>query len=79
MSSAPAYRFDYDEDDLVIRVPRDAISPDKVSRFFDYLLLEAGSRELNLTDEEIEAFADEADKAAWERIRPMVEEKLRGR
>jgi len=79
MSAAPAYRFAYDNDDLVIRVPRDAISPDKVSRFFDYLLLEEASRELNFSEAEIEALSDEVDRAAWERLRPMVEEKRRGR
>ena len=79
MSSAPAFRMDFDDDDLVIRVPRDAVSPEKASRCFDYLLLESGSRELKLSEEEVEAIANEADKAAWERIRPMVEEKVRGR
>jgi hypothetical protein len=79
MSAAPAYSFAYDDDDLVIRVPRDVISPDKVSRFFDYLLLEEVSRELNFSQEEITALSDEVDKVAWERLRLMVEEKLRGR
>jgi hypothetical protein len=73
-----AFTFDYDGDDLVIRIPRDAISPDEVSRFFDYVLLEAGSRELSLSDDEIAAFANEADSAAWARLRPEVETRLRG-
>lgn len=79
MSAAPAFRFAYDDDDLVIRVPKGLITPDRVSRFFDYLLLEEGSRELTFSDEEIAALSDEVDKAAWERLRPMVEEKRLGR
>jgi hypothetical protein len=74
-----ALRFDEQDGDYVIRVSRDAISRENVSRFFDYLMMEAGSRDFDLSEEEIAALADEVDKAAWERLRPMVEEKLRGR
>ena len=79
MPANTALRFEEQDGDYVIRVPRDSISPENVSRFFDYLMLEAGSRKFDMTDAEIAAFADEINKAAWERLRPMVEEKLRGR
>lgn len=75
---AAAYRLAYEEDDLVIRIPSTLISRDRVSQFLDYLILEQGSRELGLTDDEVTGLAREAKRSAWERLRPMVEEKRRG-
>jgi hypothetical protein len=78
MATNPELRFDEQDGDYVIRVPRDAVNRETVSRFFDYLMMEAGSTKFDMTDEEIAAFADEVDQSAWERLRPMVEAKLRG-
>jgi hypothetical protein len=79
MSATTAVRYDEQDGDLVIRVPLDSISRENVSRFLDYLLVESVSRKFEMSDDEIAVFAEEVDKAAWERLRPMVEEKLRGR
>lgn len=75
---AAAYRLDYEENDLVIRIPSALLSQDRVSQFLDYLILEQGSRELGLTEDEVAALAREAKRSAWERLRPMVEETRRG-
>lgn len=75
---APGYRLDYENDDLVIRIPSTLLSRDRVSQFLDYLILEQGSRELNLGEDEIAGLAKEAKRSAWDRLRPMVEEKRRG-
>jgi hypothetical protein len=74
-----AYRLDYEDDDLVIRIPSALLSRDRVSQFLDYLILEQGSRELGLSEDEIAGLAREAKRSTWERLRPMVEEKRRGR
>jgi len=76
---AAAYRLDFEDDDLVIRIPSTLLSRDRVSQFLDYLILEQGSGELNVPDEKIAEWAAEAKRSAWQRLRPMVEEKLRGR
>jgi hypothetical protein len=67
MSGAPRIRFDYDEGDLVIRIPRDVISLDRVMRFLDHLLREGESR-ADLADEEVDAIADGANRAARMRL-----------
>jgi hypothetical protein len=72
----PAVRFEEDGGDYVIRVRRDAVDGATITRIFDYLMMEAGSRKFDMSDDEIAAFADEVDRAAWERLRPMVESKL---
>ena len=79
MASPRLLRIETQDDDYVIRVRRDSIDPEIVSRFFEWLLLEAGSRKFDMSGAEIATFADEVDRAAWERIRPMVEKKLRDR
>jgi hypothetical protein len=75
---AAAYHLDYEENDLVIRIPSALLDRDRVSQFLDYLILEQGSRELGLTEDEVAGFARAAKRSAWERLRPMVEEKRRG-
>ena len=77
-ANVAAYRLDYEEDDLVIRIPSALLNRDRVSQFLDYLILEQGSRELGLTEDEVTGLAREAKRSAWERLRPMVEEKRRG-
>jgi hypothetical protein len=73
---APALRFEVEDGDYVIRVRRDALDRETITRFFDYLMMEAGSRTFDTTEDEIAGLADEVDRAAWERLRPMVESKL---
>ncbi|MBV9109488.1 MAG: hypothetical protein JO306_08795 [Gemmatimonadetes bacterium] len=74
--ASPAIRFDEEGDDYVVRVRRDLVDRETITRFFDYLMMEAGSRKFDMTDDEVAAFADEVDRAAWERLRPMVDAKL---
>lgn len=73
------YRIDFDGDDIVVRMRADLVSRDDLSDFLDRMLLERLRRRASLSDEQIAELADEVDRAMWERLRPMVEEKLRGR
>ncbi len=69
MAAEPAYRIDFEERDLVVRVSRDAIDADQMSRFLDYLELESIRRRSELSEEDARTLAAEVDRAAWERIR----------
>lgn len=71
------YRVDYDGDDIVVRMRADLLSREDVSDFLDRMLMERLRRRASLTDEQIAALADEVDAAMWQRLRPMVEAKLR--
>lgn len=73
------YSVDVQEGQIVVRVDSDAISAEDVSDFLDYVYLESIRRKASLSDEQVATLADEVDRAAWKRLRPMVEEKLRGR
>ncbi|MEW5931265.1 MAG: hypothetical protein AB1941_27690 [Gemmatimonadota bacterium] len=69
MAAEPAYRIDFEERDLVVRVSRDTLDPEQVSRFLDYLELESIRRRSEMSEEEAAALAQEVDRAMWERVR----------
>jgi hypothetical protein len=73
------YRVDYQGDELVVRVSSDLMSREEMMDLLDYIFLENVRQKASLSDAEVEALAKEANRSAWERLRPMVEEKLRGR
>ena len=73
MMADPAYRIDVEEQDLVVRVRRDVLDRDEVSRFLDFLELESIRRRSELTEEDAERLADEIDSSVWERYRSRVE------
>jgi hypothetical protein len=73
------YRVDQQGKEIVIRVSSDLMSREEMMDLLDYIFLENFRQKAALSDEEIEALAKEAKHSMWERLRPMVEEKLRGR
>lgn len=71
----PAYRIDFEEQDMVVRVPRGLVGREVVSRFLDYLDLESIRQRSQLTEEDAAALADEIDHAVWERLRHRLDER----
>jgi hypothetical protein len=76
-AETPPYRVSRENRVIVIRVPEDLISDGELTRFGDWLVVKQGRRKFSLSDKEIAAIADEVDAAAWERLRPLVEARLR--
>jgi hypothetical protein len=70
----PAYRIDYDEHDMVVRVPRELAGRDEVSRFLGYLNIESVRQRSELAEEDAATLADEIDRAVWERLRHRLKE-----
>lgn len=68
----PAYRIDIEERDIVVRVRRDVLDREEVSRFLDYLELESIRRRSQLSETDAVALADEIDRAVWKRTRTHV-------
>ncbi|HVG44483.1 MAG TPA: hypothetical protein VM890_07125 [Longimicrobium sp.] len=73
------YHVEHQGNEIVIRFSSDLLSREEVIEVLDYALLQKHARELALSDDEIAELAKEAKRSMWERLRPMVEEKLRGR
>jgi len=75
----PPYRVDQQGKEIVVRVSSDLMSREEMVDLLDYIFLENVRQKASLSPEEIEVLAKEVKRSAWERLRPMVEEKLRGR
>ncbi|HEX8904704.1 MAG TPA: hypothetical protein VF771_07685 [Longimicrobiaceae bacterium] len=71
----PAYKLDLDRDNgFTLRVEPGVLDSGRVSRFLDYLILEATRERSQLTREEAAEITDEIDRAVWERVRHEYEE-----
>jgi hypothetical protein len=68
----PAYRIDADEQEIVVRLRRDVLDRDDVSRFLDCLELEAIRRRSRLSEADAAGLADEVDGRVWEDIHPRI-------
>lgn len=73
----PAYRIEFEERDMVVRVPRELAGREGVSRFLDYLDVESIRRRSQLTDEDAGGLADEIHRAVWERLRDRLDDRDR--
>jgi hypothetical protein len=75
MSAEPAYKIDVrDDDGFTLNVPGGVLDRERVSRFLDYLILEAAREQSHLTPEEAAEIADDIDRAIWEQVRSEYEE-----
>ncbi|HEX8275618.1 MAG TPA: hypothetical protein VF615_23495 [Longimicrobiaceae bacterium] len=72
MSTEPAYRIDFDGQDLVVRIRHEAVDQEQVLRFLDYLQLESIRRSSSLTEEDARVISGEVDRAVWARVRSHV-------
>jgi hypothetical protein len=70
------YRVDHDGSEIIIRVRSDLISREEMINLLDSVLLQKFCEDLSLSEAEIEALAKEAKRSMWQRLRPMVEERL---
>lgn len=75
MATKPAVRLDEDDEDFIVRVRRNALEREEISKFVDFLLIESIRKKSKLTEEEAAEIADEIDRAVWEQLRPRYEEK----
>lgn len=73
MTDRPAYRIDIEGDEMVIRIRRDSVDLEDLSRFLDYIVLKSIQRKSELTEEDAAVVADEIDRAVWERVRHRYE------
>jgi hypothetical protein len=73
MTDRPAYRIDIEGDEMVIRIRRDSVDLEDLSRFLDYIVLKSIQRKSELTEDAAAALADEIDRAVWKRVRHRYE------
>jgi hypothetical protein len=72
MVSQPAYKIDSSGTEVVVRISRERMTDEQISRFLDYVELESIRQKSELTEEAAAALADEIDQAVWEQNRHRV-------
>jgi len=68
------YKIAFEDKDIVIRLNRDLVNKDELSRFLDYIFLQSIGRSSKLTEEQATILAKEIDRNVWEEIRNRFEE-----
>lgn len=72
MQDLPLYNITVDNQDIIVRINRDIIDRDTLSKFLDYLELETIRKRSQLTLEQAAALADEIDRDEWSKIKPLL-------
>lgn len=70
MSRSTAYSISVEEAEIIVRLGRDKIDPEMLSRFLDYLELETIRKRSQLTEEQAAALANDIDRVVWDNLRP---------
>jgi hypothetical protein len=71
MSTTPyGYSVVVESQDVVVRLNKDVIDRDAMTRFLDYLELELIRKRSKLTQERADALAAEIDRDVWENLKP---------
>ncbi len=65
------YSIALEDTDIVVRLNRDIIDQETLTKFLDYLELETVRKRSQLTGEQAEALAAEIDGAVWNNLKPL--------
>ncbi len=68
------YEVTSDQDNIVIRLPRQSTDPEMLMKFLDYLELESIRRRSQLTEEGAEDLASSVKRGAWEQVKHLFKE-----
>jgi hypothetical protein len=67
------YKIAFEDKDVVIRLNRDLVDEDELSRFLDYICLESIRKNSKLTEEQATILAKEIDRDVWKNIHNKLE------
>ncbi len=63
------YKIAFKDKEIVIRLSRDLVDKDELSRFLDYICLESIRKNSRLTEEQAATLAKEVNGNVWKNIR----------
>ncbi|MBF0288635.1 MAG: hypothetical protein HQM14_12520 [SAR324 cluster bacterium] len=63
------YQIAYEDQDIIIRFPKDSVSKEALSNFLDYLKLEDIRSRSTLTEERASDLANEIDQQVWGKLK----------
>ena len=69
------YEIPTEQDDIVIRLPRQSADQESLMKLLDYLELEGIRRRSQLTEKDAVNLAAEVKQNAWQQVKHLFEEK----
>lgn len=69
-----AYDISGDQDNIIIRLPRQSVDRQALEKLLDYLELEAIRRRSQLTEQNAESLSAEVKQGAWQGVKNLFEE-----
>ncbi|HEY7770841.1 hypothetical protein [Longimicrobium sp.] len=72
MATEPAYQVDRNENEIIVRLRRNAVNEERASRIISYLELASIRDRSRLTAEGAAELADEIDQAVWKKNRDRL-------
>ena len=67
------YKIGYEEKDIVIRLSKDLIDKEALSKFLDYIELESIRKRSKLSKEQALKLAKKVDREVWRKVQNNVE------
>lgn len=68
------YEIMTDQDDIIIRLPRQVADEETLAKLLDYLELEAIRRQSALTPEDAASLIQEVKHSAWQQVKQLFKE-----
>ena len=69
------YEIETDADSILIRLPRALADDEGVAQFLDYLEMQDIRDRSELGEDEADALASDVKQDAWQRVRPLFEDR----
>jgi hypothetical protein len=68
-----AYELTGDQENIMIRLPRELVDEKALEKLLDYLELEAIRRRSQLTKQDADNLASDVKQAAWQKVKDLFE------
>ncbi len=68
----PAYNLSRENQEIMIRVNKDLLTEEQLTKFLDYLTLAQIQKASKLTPDQAEQLADDINKTVWESIKHKI-------
>lgn len=69
------YKIGYEDKDIVIRLSKDEVDKETLSRFLDYIKLESIRKRSKLSKAQANKLAKEVDQEVWRKVQDIIEVK----
>lgn len=70
----PSYQISSDQNDIVIRLPKENINQRTILKVLDFLEMTSIRERSRLTEEDVAMLSKEVKESAWQRVKHLFEE-----